>query len=366
MFKKSLHVLNPSALLCDLTQRTIGEAVNSAVGEAKRPPRALVAATARPPIPTVGIEARNARVRSAIDQGMTGAEGRNGGHLAEFRKVYKMQGFDREAAPRWQMVPMTESRFVVLRDGAGLTVTSASTSVATVAEIARKDLPGGDFNEAFRMSDRFFKLDAAGWGTTKLQAKPAVGPPTVGLEVDTKNLKKVRVMFNFVKDNAGHKTGRVPASAMQWVIDLNRFIFKAQANVEIVSHGAPRWVTVPQNLGDVVRFSAHLPTVAAAQHEWGVVVAQGNAAADVNVFLVWEYEQDDTPYADNAGGGTSGGNTLLEDHMRGYFHRNLGHELGHALGLPDHYNNAHKHDLMYGYEDGGTNLPKAHANIINP
>jgi hypothetical protein len=87
-----------------------------------------------------------------------------------------MQGFDREAAPRWQMVPMTESRFVVLRDGAGLTVTSASTSVATVAEIARKDLPRGDFNEAFRTSDRFFKLDAASWGITKLQAKPAVGP----------------------------------------------------------------------------------------------------------------------------------------------------------------------------------------------
>lgn len=286
--------------------------------------------------------------------------------MAEFRKVYKMQGFDREAAPRWQMVPMTESRFVVLRDGAGLTVTSASTSVATVAEIARKDLPGGDFNEAFRTSDRFFKLDAAGWGITKLQAKPAVGPPTVELEVDTKNLKTVRVMFNFVKDNAGHKTGRVPASAAQWVIDLNRFVFKPQANVEIVSHAPARWVTVPQNLGDVVRFSAHLPGVPAAQHEWGVVVAQGNPTADVNVFLVWEYEDDDTPYIDNAGGGTLGGNTLLEDHLKGYFHRNLGHELGHALGLHDHYDNAHKHDLMYGVEDGGTNLPKAHANIINP
>lgn len=286
--------------------------------------------------------------------------------MAEFRKVYRIQGFDREATPRWQMIPMKESRFVVLRDGAGLTVTSAQPSIATVTEIPRKDVPAGDFNEAFLSTDRFLKLDAAGFGITQIQAKPALGGPTLELEVDTKNLKTVRVMFNFVKDNAGHQTGRVPASAAQWVKDLNRFIFKPQANVEIVSHAPARWVTVSQNLGDVVRFSSHLPTVAAAQHEWDVVVAKGDPTADLNVFLVWEYEQDDTPYIDNAGGGTTGGNTLLEDHLQGYLHRNLGHELGHSLGLPDHYDGAHKHDLMYGYEDGGTNLPKAHANVINP
>src|SRR5262249_1752255 len=163
---------------------------------------------------------------------------------------------------------------VVLRDGAGLTVTSANTAVATVAEIARKDLPRGDFNESFHASDRFFKIDAAKWGITRLQAKPAAGPPAGGLGLDTRDPKAGKGEFNFGKDNAGHKTSRVPASAAQWVIDLNRFIFKAQANVEIVSYAAPRWVTVPQNLGDVVRFSSHLPAVPAAQHEWDVVVAQ--------------------------------------------------------------------------------------------
>lgn len=286
--------------------------------------------------------------------------------MAEFRKVYTVQGFDREASPRWQMIPMTESRYVVLRDGAGLTVTSANPAVATVKEIAQKDVPKGSFNEAFRTTDRFFQLDAAAWGITRIQTKNAAGAVLVELEVDTKNRKNVRVMFNFVRDNAGHQTKRVPASAAQWVIDLNRFIFKAQANVEIVSHAPARWVTVPQNLGDVVRFSSHLPTVPAAQHEWDVVVAQGDAAADLNVFLVWEYEQDDTPYVDDTGAGTLNSNTLLEDNLQGTLFRNLGHEIGHALGLPDHYDAAHRHDLMYGYEDGGTNLPKAHANKINP
>jgi hypothetical protein len=180
--------------------------------------------------------------------------------MAQFRKVYTVQGFDREAVPRWQMIPMTESRYVVLRYGAGLTVTSANPAVATVTEIAKRDLPSGSFNEVFHASDRFFQLDAAAWGITRIQARTAAGVIDVELEVDTKNLKIVRVAFNCVRDNAGHHTSHVPASAAQWVVDLNRFIFKAQANVEIRSHSA-QWVDVAQNLGDVVRFSAHLPAV---------------------------------------------------------------------------------------------------------
>jgi hypothetical protein len=38
--------------------------------------------------------------------------------MAQFRKAYTVQGFDYEAVPRWQMIPMTESRYIVLRDGA--------------------------------------------------------------------------------------------------------------------------------------------------------------------------------------------------------------------------------------------------------
>jgi len=286
--------------------------------------------------------------------------------MPEFRKVYTIQGFDREAAPRWQMVPMNEPRYVVLRGGAGLTVTCTRPTIAVVTEVKKADLPAGSFNEAFQAADRFFKIEAKGWGIAKLQAKTGAGVIAVELELDTKQLKKVRVMFNFVKDNAGHKTKRVPASAAQWLVDLNRFVFKAQANVELIAHAPARWVTVPQNLGTVVRFSSHIATEPAAEHEWGVVVAQGDAGADLNVFLVWEYEQDNTPNADGAGGGTLNKNTLLEDNLQGTVTRNLGHELGHALGLPDHYDANHKHDLMYGYEDGGLNLPKAHANIINP
>ena len=58
-----------------------------------------------------------------------------------------MQGFDYEAVPRWQMIPMTESRYIVLRDGAGLVVTSLSPAVATVTEIATRELPRGPFSE---------------------------------------------------------------------------------------------------------------------------------------------------------------------------------------------------------------------------
>jgi hypothetical protein len=95
--------------------------------------------------------------------------------MAQFRKAYTVQGFDYEAVPRWQMIPMTESRYIVLRDGAGLVVTSLSPAVATVTEIATRELPRGPFSED--ASDRFFRLDAVAWGFTLIQTRTAAGMP---------------------------------------------------------------------------------------------------------------------------------------------------------------------------------------------
>ena len=71
--------------------------------------------------------------------------------MAQFRKVYKLQGFDREAVPRWQMVPMTESRYIVLRGGAGLAVTSADPVIATVTEIARETCQSAPLTRPFKL-----------------------------------------------------------------------------------------------------------------------------------------------------------------------------------------------------------------------
>ena len=60
--------------------------------------------------------------------------------MATFEKLQNMKGFDRYASPRWQHVPLNGKRYMILRDGAGLNVSSQSTAAATVKELVKKDL----------------------------------------------------------------------------------------------------------------------------------------------------------------------------------------------------------------------------------
>ena len=102
--------------------------------------------------------------------------------------------------------------------------------------------------------------------------------------------------------------GRVQKTARS-IADLNGLITRTntildrQANVEIVRKSAAA-LAIAQNLGSVVRFSAHLPGVAAAEHEWDDIVRHADAAADFNVYFVKEYEQNNTPSVDNVRAGT--------------------------------------------------------------
>ncbi len=284
---------------------------------------------------------------------------------AEFRRVRRLQGFDKDQTPKWQMIPVGADRFVILRDGAALTLSAADPAIATVAEIKRADLPAGDLAEVIQATDRLFKIHALKWGITTIDAKNALGASVVKLEVDTKNKKTVRITFNFVKDNAGHSTKRAPAAVAEWVKGIN-WIYERQVNVQIVKKTA-RWVTVPQNLGRVVRFSSHLPGVPAAQHEWAAVTALGEATADMNFFFVWEYEQDNTPFTDQTDAGTLTNNCIFEDKAGKQMGETLAHEIGHYLGRPDHYDAARTHHLMHGITDArGIHIPKPDANGMNP
>jgi hypothetical protein len=218
---------------------------------------------------------------------------------AEFVKVFSMQGFDRQATPRWQMVPVNGDCYVALRDGAGLTVASNAPAMLTASEIARRAIPSGDERQALQPNDRIFKLRGASKGNAKLQAKNGAGVTVVELEVDTKDRKTVRLTFNFVRDSAGHHTHRPAASAAHWVSVMN-YIYSGQANIEPILR-LTRRVAATVNLGPQVMWTP------GAGNEWNTVTALGDAGADMNFFLVWEYEQDATPTVDDTDAGTLGG-----------------------------------------------------------
>jgi hypothetical protein len=282
---------------------------------------------------------------------------------AEFLPAFIMRGFDRHNIPRWQMVPVNGERWVILRDGAGLTVTSAAPATATITEVAAGTLSGGDRAPSLT-GDRFFKIEGKAKGDTTIEAKSGV-VTVISLAIGVKNRKTVNLAFNFVKDNAGHSTSRSRASAAGWVKGIHHIYF-GQANIDIKLKTA-RWVTVPQNLGRVVRFSSHLPGVPAAQHEWAAVTAHGDTTADMNIFLVWEYEQDNTPFTDQTDAGTLSNNCIFEDRAGAQLAETFSHEIGHYLGCSDHYVAARKRELMYGITDArGVHIPKADADIMNP
>ena len=284
--------------------------------------------------------------------------------MAKFHKLYNMKGFDRYRSPRWQHVPRRRNRYVLLRDGAGLTVAVTNAHRATVTEVDLASLSVKG-RRPTKAGDRFFKIYGRAAGATRIRAKNAAGHTVVSLELGVKNKKTVNITFNFVRDNAGHSTTRSTADVRQWIRSLN-WIYRGQANIRI-NQKLNRTVTVPQNLGTVVRFSSHLPGVPAAAHEWSAVTAVGNPAADMNFFFVWEYEQDGTPHADSADAGTLTNNCIFEDNAGSQVAETLAHEIGHYLGCDDQYIVARKRELMYGITDTrGIHLPKQDVNVMNP
>ena len=255
------------------------------------------------------------------------------------------------------MVPTGGSRQVKLFGAAGFSLSNNTPGIFTVVELP---LPFSNVRHLFIVGLRD--------GTGQLVVKDGA-TVKARLDVDVKDKKSVKVTFNFVKDNAGHKTGRTHASVDALIRQANA-ILTPQANVEIIKHRV-RDVTVNQNLRRVVRFSSHLAGVRARQHEWDDVIAHADATADLNIYFVWEYEQDRTPLVDDTNAGTLGSDILMDDDIEDHGvhhgdHVTMAHEVGHALGVDHTAARITKCLLSPGSVRTDVYIPKAHANTMNP
>ena len=313
---------------------------------------------------------------------------------ARFAAVRENDGFDPYCTPPWLMVPVLGVKRIRLLNAPDAVVTSTTPGIATVEEVSpllARTLGGkmaptkaGDgtsrqVEERFRIargkgrctvsaidgtSIREFVVKGYMAGRTFLEARFNHGL-LARVEAGVKRVKTVRIAFNFVQDSAGHKTSRNPGQVDQWLHQMNE-IYTPQANIVCRKNNA-RWVNVGRNLGNVVRYSAHLSGVAASEHEWDAVAGQRDGTADFNYFFVWEYEQDATPGTDNTDAGALSGNCIFEDDAGAEVAETLAHELGHFLGVRDFYENNRVGWLMYGItDDRGRMLPRDHATRMNP
>ena len=288
--------------------------------------------------------------------------------MADFRRVFRVQGMDSDAVPRFQMVPAAGSRFVALHGGANMVVASGDPGVCTITEIKESALPADDRAmgpTAASKGDRFFRLNGVAKGVTVIAAIGLSSLPTF-LEIGVKNKILQRIQFHSVRDTGGHFSRRPLAISGEWIPSLN-YIFKRQANIEIVRHGAPQTVKVGQNLGDPVMVSDDVPGPTEL-----AIAATGNQTSDLNVFFLWEVQ---TP----AGGDTDAivgvigsahlgngpGFVLFEDRAGSGEMLSMAHEFGHHMGLT--HRQVDKKDLMWPFTgQRGLNLTKEDVNIANP
>lgn len=277
----------------------------------------------------------------------------------QFEVDEEYYGFDKTAAPDWLMVPLNDEKHIFLKNADGMTVTSLNPRIADVKFIDPLIAVGAKGRRAFMIRGDMR-------GETFIEVRNAKKTLMARLEVAVKRERVVKVAFNFVEDAAGHKTARNPADVEAWMDTLNA-TYTPQVNVVIVKQSV-QWVKVNANLGQVVGVTKPYNPVAGAG-EWDAVVAKRDRNAEVNLFFVWEYEQDKTAFHDDAEGAEWNKNCLIEDNTLAEPSgiNTIAHEIGHALGVPgeSHYYKKQNEDGLMYYASSGYRIGKVHANMMN-
>lgn len=280
----------------------------------------------------------------------------NDGNPIKFEEFRPFDGFQRadpfRNSPPWQMVPLGGSKIVRIQNGQDIrSVTCNNTG------IARALLLGPNAVQIFGVSH----------GTTLLKVRNASGRVLARLDVSVKRRKTVRTSFFFVKDNSGNETTRPLGDADTAIAGMND-IWLPQANVEFVKKNVTKPLTFARNFGTEVRFTAHLAGVAAAEHEWDIVVARRDPGADFNVFFVTEYEDDTNLATDNADAGTIAHqkSCLCDDNLTGHtLGLVLAHEAGHNMSL-DHETIAPANLMGTAPTDTDRKLTRKQIDRVNP
>lgn len=271
----------------------------------------------------------------------------------KFEKSALCSGFDDTIDPPWLIVPQSGTN-------------TAKAIIAPSTFVAKVDFESGNKNKATisptkaSMSPQTITVTGVAKGETNVKAK--IDNSVAGtLNISVKERKTVKVALHYMKDNAGHSTTRSKADAQSFIDKMNA-IWKSQANIVFTKFAVDE-PTVLKDLGDVVEWYA-----APALNEWDDVVAFGVAGADLNIFFVWEYEQDGTPSTDNADAAELSGNILFEDNAGSEVGETMAHEAGHFLNVsPSDYTDASRKDeLMYKFTDvRGCKILKAQADQAN-
>jgi hypothetical protein len=318
-------------------------------------------------------------------------------------KLADRLGFDSDANPPWAMVPVGESKRVMLKDGAGLSL-----------QVSRPG-PSGivTFSEQAGTSDRVILLTGIGPGTVHLEARDTTGGVRATLEITVKEQKHLATFIHFVFDKSHRATARGLYEAVQ-VMEVANKILQPQVNVKMwrrdsggfslpfdMARGVPTMeidFTVPTawnrpTPGPLPCFASRPPgplgcmpeetpgSLSARDFEgvrqWNMlanILSHVDPRSDYNIFFVRRLDQLPGPFLTGAYTpadlkGLYLNVCIMPDSAWG---QTLAHELGHFLlrGAKFMDRTGHSsgpHDLMGSTLDpDGLMIPKQQANFMNP
>jgi len=258
--------------------------------------------------------------------------------MAEFLQIYPQTGFDAGGYQPWQMVPNGSSRYVILRDGAGLNVTAGPPTVR-LTEINESLLPRASgpipFAVLRQKGDRFFEILGTAAGSTEVVAEPSGRNAGARLSVKVMKLIIVGVRLYLVSD-LQHRTNRTLVEVKKALDTVNDFIIYPQTNLKFELLEL-RGLQVNRLLKDELEVKGDEQTP--DDEIRTLIYPLGSQDEGKNVFFVWKFQYD------NVLGITHNRRNISIKDFPQPLDQLLAHELGHTL-----LGSAHSDDpqnLMY-------------------
>lgn len=275
-----------------------------------------------------------------------------------------LQGFDREAFPRWQIIATGLFKTVFL-DNAGLPGPVLAVRILN---------PGiADLTESPSIPvipRREFRITGKISGPTFVQVFAPNGTTVIGqLQIVVKNETRLKIAIHRVTDGLIETTARPQATAANLLADLSS-IFSSQANIDFDS---------PPSTASTLSLRTTLPELVIEQREnrrppnrnWDELDAAGDSSSHLNVFFMkWHGTPGrlPSPIIENQT------NIIFEDGMpQDNVLIALAHRIGLFFGCKVTASDRHKHHVMHASRADGVSggpagihfIPRDASNIMN-